>query len=60
MTGEGTVSDSTRRKFLRNLSLGLGTASMAGPASRLISARSLPTTELEGGNPLPDIEKGCG
>ena len=52
----GTVSESTRRKFLRNLSLGLGTAGMAGPASRLIAARSLPPVESEAGNSLPDVE----
>ena len=54
--GEGTVSESTRRKFLRNISLGLGTASMAGPASFLSKARSLAPIESEAGNSLPDIE----
>jgi hypothetical protein len=52
----GTVSESSRRKFLRNISLGLGTASMADPASFLSRARSLAPIESEAGNSLPDIE----
>ncbi|MGO8735975.1 MAG: hypothetical protein ACLQVM_24635 [Terriglobia bacterium] len=50
------MSESTRRKFLRNVSLGLGTASMAGPASFLSKARGLAPIESEAGNSLPDIE----
>ena len=54
--GEGTVSESSRRKFLQNISLGLGTASMAGPALLLSKARSLAPIESEAGNSLPDVE----
>jgi len=54
------MSESTRRKFLRNLGMGLGTASMAGHASRLIAAPSLPPIESEGGNPLPGLVVGPG
>jgi len=50
------VSESSRRKFLRNISLGLGTAGMAGRASFLSKAQSLAPIEPEAGNPLPDIE----
>jgi hypothetical protein len=46
------VSESTRRKFLRNLSL--GTATIAGPASRLIAARSL--SSVDSGRPISPSE----
>ena len=48
------MSGSSRRKFLRNLGVGLGTAGVAGRASGLINARSLP--EIESGRGT-DIEK---
>ena len=46
------MSEPTRRKLLRNISLGLGTATRAGPASLLTNARSLAAIESEGGNSL--------
>ena len=46
------MSASTRRKFLRNLSL--GAASMAGPASRLTAARSL--SPAGSGRPISPAE----
>ena len=51
------MSGSSRRKFLRSLSLGLGTAGVAGGAPGLIGARSLAQIEFEGGI---DIEKNLG
>jgi hypothetical protein len=48
------MGESSRRKFLRDLGLGLGTAGVAGPASRLISGRTLSPSESAGRNSLPD------
>ncbi len=46
------MSESTRRRFLRNISLGLGTATLADPAALLSKARSLTPFE-SGAGTLP-------
>jgi len=52
------MSESSRRKFLRSIGLGLGTAGMAGPASLLSKARSLAPIGSGAGNSLADIGNG--
>ncbi len=51
------MSGSSRRKFLRNLGVGLGTAGVAGRASGLIVGSSLPEIKSESGT---DVEKNLG
>ncbi len=51
------MSESTRRTFLRNLGLGVGTAGIAGRTSLLPAARSLAATEPVSAKSLPDLER---
>jgi hypothetical protein len=53
------MTESTRRKFLRNLGLGLGTAGVAGHASRLTAATTLLPSELGRQISLAAVEKCC-
>jgi len=45
------MSETTRRKFLRDVSVGIGTAAMAGPSPILADASSLTANEVEGKTP---------
>jgi len=54
------MDESTRRKFLRNLGLGLGTAGMAGRVPGLTAAKSARSSEPEHEISLAGIEKCCG